>query len=417
MIDLALLRILKYKKQFLKLQRFIPTSALDGATKAVVADIDRYFKDSPDEDKIDPEAFRSLFFNTYHKNLKPEQVKQFTTILKNMEKDTSDAVAKTMINSLTELEFATLAANVLSDYEAGEDIDVTERIGNLLEDCKVKQDKSTELVFADVEDSTIGETDDNGGLKWHIDAMNEIYRNILAGDQYIVAGRPGKGKTTFITHLNWSMAQAMPQNKIIMWFNNESRRQRIMSRQIQSALNKTDDELAEMRKDGTLTEAYTKAMGRGDRVRVYDVHGMSTQKIEGILEGVGIDNVGAIVFDMLDKITSYTPRDQREDQRLEKLCDWSRDLGVKYNCPMFPTSQISNEGANLLFPTENMLKDSKTGKQGACDGIIMIGCDDDPLTPHTRGLSMPKTKSKRAGQSDMREEVLLDADRGRYLNP
>ena len=62
-----------------------------------------------------------------------------------------------------------------------------------------------------------------------------------------------------------------------------------------------------------------------------------------------------------------------------------------------------------------MLKDSKTGKQGACDGIIMLGSSDDPLMQAKRGISMPKTKSKREGMSDLREEVTFDADRGRFF--
>jgi replicative DNA helicase len=207
----------------------------------------------------------------------------------------------------------------------------------------------------------------------------------------------------------------MPENKIIVWFNNESRRQRIMARQIQSALGSTNQELQELKKAGKLREKYIEAMGSPDRVRVYDVHGKNNSFIEEVLETIGADNVGIIIFDMLDNVKFPTRKDTREDQRLEQMYQWSRELGVKYNCPVFPTSQISNEGAGLMFPQEHMLKDSKTGKQGACDGIIMIGSSDDPLLQNKRGLSMPKEKSKKEGMPDMREEIVFDADRGRYL--
>jgi hypothetical protein len=112
---------------------------------------------------------------------------------------------------------------------------------------------------------------------------------------------------------------------------------------------------------------------------VYDIHGKNNVFIEDIIESVGVHNVGAIIFDMLDNVKFPLRTDAREDQRLEQLYQWSRELGVRCDCPVFPTSQISNEGAGLLFQTENMLKDSKTGKQGACDGIIMIGSSDDDL--------------------------------------
>jgi replicative DNA helicase len=62
-----------------------------------------------------------------------------------------------------------------------------------------------------------------------------------------------------------------------------------------------------------------------------------------------------------------------------------------------------------------MLKDSKTGKQGACDNILMIGSSDDPMIANSRGISMPKEKVKRAGMDHLQGEVLFNADIGRYV--
>lgn len=339
----------------------------------------------------------------------------YNQLMKRMEQDVPDSVKKNIINQLLELEFATDIANVIQDYQQGEEINCVTAVGNMYDKVKGSLERTNEFEFADIEDSTVSENSDDEGLDWPLDCMNNTFRKIQGGDQYIIAARPGKGKTSFLTHLNWALAKQMPDHKLIIWFNNESRKQRIMARQIQSALNMTNTELGKLKAEGKLIESYINEMGRKDRVRVYDIHGRNNQFLEDVLEGIGLDNVGAIVTDMLDNVKFPTRNDMREDQRLEQLYQWHRELGVKYNCPVFPTSQISNEGAGLMFPTENMLKDSKTGKQGACDGIIMIGASDDPLLQNKRGLSMPKTKSKREGQPDMREEVLFDADKGRYI--
>ena len=117
---------------------------------------------------------------------------------------------------------------------------------------------------------------------------------------------------------------------------------------------------------------------------------------------------------MLDNVKFPTRRELREDQRLEEMYKWFRELGVEYNCPTFPTSQVSNEGAGMLYPLQGMLKDSKTGKQGACDNILMIGWDDDTTNPNNRGISMPKTKTLRAGQQPLVADYILDGDRGIY---
>lgn len=415
MIDLALLRILKYREQFNKVERYIPSSAIDKKTKAIVEDIRKYFESNEEEMVLDFPAFRSMFFTVWHKGLKDEDCAFYNALLTKMEEDVPDSVRKNIINQLLELEFVTDLANVVTDYEQGEEIDAIAEVSNLLLKVTTSVERQQKFEFAAFTDETVGEAINEDGYEWPLEVMNKIYRNILGGDQYIVAARPGKGKTTFLTQLNWKMAQRMSPEKVILWFNNESRKERIMSRQIQSALYATNKELFELKRDGKLQDAYKTAMGRLDRVRVYDVHGKNNVFIEDIIESVGVQNIGAIIFDMLDNVKFPLRTDAREDQRLEQLYQWSRELGVRCNCPVFPTSQVSNEGAGLLFPTENMLKDSKTGKQGACDGIIMIGSSDDPLKQQIRGLSMPKTKSKLEGEFDMREEVHFDADRGRYV--
>lgn len=415
MIDLALLRIIKHKEQFDKVHRYIPRSSIDKRTKAVTDDIAKYFKDNPDEEVIDFPSFRSMFFTTWHKGMGESDCDYYNKLITRMEEDVPESIKKNIINQLLELEFATDVANVISDYEQGEEIEVVVALDNLTSKVKETMERTSTFEYSDFDDSTVGEESDDNGLKWPLDIMNEVYRNIQGGDQYIIAARPGKGKTSFLTFLNWSMCQQLPTNKVIIWFNNESRRQRIMSRQIQSALNKTNGELAKLKTQGTLKDEYIKVMGSADRVRIYDIHRKNNFHLEEILEGVGLDNVGGIIIDMLDNVEFPTRKDLREDQRLESLYQWSRELGVKYNCPVFPTSQVSNEGAGLMFPTENMLKDSKTGKQGACDGIIMLGSSDDPLLQNKRGISMPKTKSKREGVADLREEITFDADKGRYF--
>jgi replicative DNA helicase len=355
-----------------------------------------------------------MFFTVWHKGMKDADCDFYNQLITNMEKDVSESIKSNLVNQLVELEFVTDAANVAAQYEAGDEVAPLEDIRLLLTRAEDKLESVCAAEFSEFDESVVDEVGDDSGLKWPLEVMNRTYRNILPGDQYIIAASPGQGKTSFLTFLIWSMVQQMADNKIVVWFNNESKRQRIMSRQMQSALNVTNSELKQLKSRGELTQAYIDAMGSTGRVRVYDVHGKDNKYLERVLQTIGKENVGAIIFDMLDNVRFPTAKELREDQRLEKLYQWARERGVEYDCATFPTSQVSNEGKGLLFPSENMLKDSKVGKQGACDGIIMIGHSDDPMMDNVRGLSMPKTKSKRDGQENMREEVLFDGDRGRF---
>jgi len=415
MIDISLLQVIKYREQFDKIARYVPKEAMSKKTNAIIKDIGKYFE-STEEAVIDFPSFRSLFFSSYHKGLKDDDIKFYNTMLTNMEQDVPEAVKKNMVNALLELKMATQVASMVDEFQAGEEIDIVNAVFSVAEQTKQTLERTTKFDKADFDDCSIEEgLSDDVGYKWCLPMLNKTYRRIQGGDATIVAARPGKGKTTFLCQNNWSMAQDMPKNKVIVWLNNESRRQKIMSRQIQAALGKTDKELHAMMKAGTLRPAYVEAMGSANRVEVYDIHGKNHTFIEEILETYGIDGVGAIVFDMLDKVKMPMPTGMREDQRLEELYTWGRELGVMYNCPTFPTSQISVEGAGLLFPAEHMLKDSKTGKQGACDNILMLGSSEDPMITNTRGISLAKEKVKRAGEEHLQGEVLFDADVGRYI--
>lgn len=411
-IDIALLRIVKYREQYNKVARYIPKASMDKKTIAIVRDIGRYFKDS-NEDVIDFAAFRSLFFNSWHKGLSEGDLVYYNKTITNMEQDVPEGQKKTIINTLLELEFATAVANVVNDFDQEGDISVVAEIDNLVTGIKKSVERTQKFDFA-TEDEMGDEVDPDSGLKWPLDILNERYRNAMGGDQIIVAARPGLGKTSFLTHTCYSFAQDMKDNQVILWFNNEGPRARILSRQYMSALNATAAELKTYKDDGTLRDKYIKAIGRVDRVRVYNVHGFSNHQLEEMIESVGVGNIGAVVWDMLDNVKFPTRKDLREDQRLEQMYQWARELAVKYGFVSLPTSQVSLDGSGMLYPLQHMLKDSKTGKQGACDNILMIGSEEDVLKPYERGISMPKEKSLRVGATDVHEPVIFDKARGRY---
>jgi replicative DNA helicase len=414
-VDLALLRCIKYREQFDKVHAFIPMSAIDKRTKTITKDIGKYFEMHPHETKLNMASFRSLFFTSFHKKLAEASTDYYNKLLTRMEADVPEEVQASLINQLLELELVTVLANKIDRWQSGDEIDIIPELKYLLKQVEDNLDKAADHEFADIDDTTVGESETKG-MEWCLDLLNEHYRNILAGDQTIVAARPGVGKSTFLTMNNVSMAQQLDEDRIIVWFNNESKRQRIMQRQMQSALVETESGLSQRKKAGTLNDDYIEVMGRKDRVRVYDIHGKNNLYLKQILESIVASGlkIGAIIVDMLDNVKFPTNRELREDQRLESMYQWLREIGVEFDCPTFPTSQVSNEGAGELYPAAHMLKESKTGKQGACDNIIMIGCDEDEFDPHKRGISMPKTKTLKQGAQPLRETIQIDGDRGVY---
>jgi len=114
--------------------------------------------------------------------------------------------------------------------------------------------------------------------------------------------------------------------------------------------------------------------------------------------------------------------DSRTDQILEAQYQWARKLGVKYDFPVIATSQVSAEveqqADTQCWPPMHALKDSKTGKQGAADLIIMVGKSSDPMCAKQRYISTPKNKLNVEGYPLMiRQAVNFDGSRSAFTDP
>jgi replicative DNA helicase len=172
--------------------------------------------------------------------------------------------------------------------------------------------------------------------------------------------------------------------------------------------------LVEMQKSGTdVYKLYDEALGGTDKIRIKDIHDWYSNEVEDYLKQ---QNPGLIVMDMIDNIQFTGMRNNdRTDETLEHMYQWARKLGVKLNCPVMATSQISVEGEGMQFPLQSMLKDSKTGKQGAADYIVMMGtyAEDKQSSPNRRYIGTPKNKLYREGMNDPQFETYLKADTSR----
>lgn len=144
-----------------------------------------------------------------------------------------------------------------------------------------------------------------------------------------------------------------------------------------------------------------------------DIHDFWNHEVEDIMRE---HNPAIVVFDMVDNIKfggAANNNGQRTDQLLEAMYQWARVMGVKHDCVVLATSQVSADGENMQYPLLGMLKDSKTGKQGAADAIITIGYQSD--YPDARFMGTTKNKLAREGApKSPRSEVHFDGSHGRY---
>lgn len=411
MLDIVLLRIMKYRKDYKKLIYSVPVSAVDPKTKALLDDFGKYFEKFPEHEQIDLQVFLPAF-KRWHPSMNEEQFNSYVGVLRNITEDVDENTRSGILGDLYELDLGTQVANRCAAYDSGDlSMPLADELTALIDAYKINIGaKTVSWIDTPIGDLLLDEIEERG-IRWRLNSLNECMRPLRPGDFGIIAARPDKGKTTMLSSEVTFMAPQLPADKNILWLNNEGPGKRIIPRLYQSALGLPISELIELNKAGKLESAYTDVVGRRDRIRVVDIHGFHVGQVEAIIENSA---PGVIIFDMIDHIRGFSG-EARTDLQLEEMYKWARERAVKYDCICLATSQISNEGDGLQYPTLGMLKDSKTGKQGACDFQMMIGASNDDNLKYSRYISLPKNKLRREGSpGDPHCEVAFKASIARY---
>ena len=422
-IELSILRTLRKREEYDRLIGMVPMDYIDEKTARILNDFKVYFNETG-ADVIEADAFGLWFTSFKHKELKDETKAIYRRLFKEMMTEEPAGIQRMLKERLIATGYAGQITSLLQKWNAGDEVDLYMAMRGTVEKFEQDIDRKVVIPWVNVSiDDILAEETNDSGLHFRLDCINTALRGLRPGDFVIWAGRPDKGKTSTIASELTHMIPQLddfpeywePGTAYGIWFNNEGLGKRIVSRCYQAALNMTIPEMITASQKGSLRDKYSKAMGGADRLRIMDVHGMWHYEIEDILKQV---KPGIVVFDMIDNIKfggEVLNGGQRTDQLLEAMYQWARIIGVKYNCIVIATSQISQEGDGLPFPTQSMLKDSKTGKQGAADLILMLGSSNEPLMANTRWISFPKNKLRRAGSGDLRLEVRFDRDRSRML--
>lgn len=428
-LELTVLKLLKHRDRYERLAGAIPAGALEQRTAILLDDFGRFFREFPEAQRIEPDVF-PFWFKQVHPGLKPEAIAVFDQMFRDMQDNVKPDIEAGLMARLVAAASAMKLTKVLEKFVAGEEVDLHVETRAIVEEHEQQIDKKVKnpQVLDPIEDLLKAE-ENNEGLPWPLPCLNRHIKPIVPGDAIVYAMRPDKGKTTFCAHLATHAAPFVDQlwpgeNRSILWLNNEGPGSRIVTRCFQAALNATIEELSALshkpskdpRWKTLIREEYAKALGgRPGVLRVFNVHGMWNHECEELLRK---HKPALVIFDMVDNIMfggAAGNNGQRTDQLLEAMYQWARMMAVKHDCGVLMNSQISADGDGMQYPTLPMLKDSKTGKQGAADVILTGGTVNDPMLRDSIFLGTTKNKKGRTGiRQSPNTEVLIDRDRARY---
>lgn len=430
-LDITTLKLLKTRERYNRLAANVPRQALDPSVGVLLDDFGAFFKEFPDAQRIDPGVFYLWFRGFKHPGLKDEAATVFKGVINQITEDIDPSLEQGLLERLVAAGSAYQITKLIEAFQNGDEVDLRsglEQIGDEY-DAQINRKVRNPQVLDAIEDLLEQEKDDTG-LHWRLPSLNRSIKPLVGGDFVVIAGRPDKGKTTLISSELTFMAPQVDllypgENRSILWLNNEGPGKRIITRNFQSAIGPNGSTVEELVKlnvpSGSkhktrIRDEYVAALGgRPGVLRVFDIHGYSNGEVENLIRKY---NPALVVFDMVDNISfagMTMNNGQRTDQLLEAMYQWARLIGVKYDTAVIATSQISGDGDGVQWPTLTMLKDSKTGKQGAADVIITIGATNEPQENDLRYIGTTKNKKARTGMpSNPRAVVQFDGDRARY---
>lgn len=431
-LDITALRLLKYRERYDRLRRSVPKSALQPLTSELLEDFGVFFREFPEAKRVEHGPFLTWFRGFRHPNMKDESFGLYQAIIEKSMDDVSVDLEAGLMERLIAADTAAKVTSLLEKWNNGDELDLYKELRNSVENFEKQVDRKVKnpQVLDPIEDLLKAEENDTG-LHWRLPCLNRHIKPLRGGDFVIVAARPDKGKTTFcaseLTYMAAQLDEVYPgENRSVLWFNNEGPGKKIVMRNFQAALNATTEDLVKLSNEPAdkgfekyktkVRQEYARALGgRPGALRVFDIHDLWNHEVEDIMKA---HNPGVVLFDMVDNIKfggETNNNGQRTDQLLEAMYQWARLMGVKHDCAVIATSQISADGDGASYPTLPQLKDSKTGKQGAADVIITLGALNDPVLENSRYIGTTKNKLVRTGKrGSPAQEVFFDSQRGRY---
>lgn len=233
------------------------------------------------------------------------------------------------------------------------------------------------------------------GLNWRLQCLRESLGPLRKGDFGFIFARPETGKTTFLASELSFMLDQIPEDKYLLWFNNEEQGEKVMLRCYQAYFGVELDELR------LNSDKYKEIwdVNVGNKLRIVDSAIISKRDI---LDQLG-DSVSLAVFDQLDKVKGFS--NDRRDVELGSLYAWSRELAKEY-CPIIGVCQASASAENKMWLYMDDVTDAKTAKQAEADWILGIGAVHDNANIRYFNIS----KNKLVGGP----ETLSESRHGRF---
>ncbi|QXN67670.1 putative DNA helicase [Vibrio phage VP41s3] len=389
-MSLDLLKILETREKYDKYAHFVKEHTVDQSVWKVIQEMQTWFDDDEERDEIDWDGFSTWFCTIKFGHLSSDKLDIYRAIFTRLPSHSVDpTLERDIINNFITRGYCTALADKALRGAEGEPVTVYDLQG-------IVDDLTNELGIVDELDSFVVEDSiedivkriTTGGYDWRIKFLNKAVGRMPAKGKLVVfVARPNAGKTTFMAYCGAGFASQLPEDEVVLWFNNEEDGGTVKLRTVQAAINwpsvdiETNPKLA-------LTN-YVDYVGNKDKVVIIDKADISTRDIEQYIKKY---NVGLIIIDQLWKVHGYERETANEVARQTKIFNWAREIAKKHASVMV-THQADAQAEGQKWLDMSMMYGSKTAAQGEADTIIMMGRTHDETEKNLRFLSITKNKN------------------------
>lgn len=414
MSDLIILKALRRKEHFLSVYRSIPSTMLDSLSNKLLNEYKKYFEQYPDKAEVDSNVLRANIKLAYKDQ---NTVTELLSVLDNIDNiQVDNSILDNITNQIEELAFSGKLGNLLTQYNNGEDIDLTYEVQLLANSTRERMEILSSKKWADKDILEYLEEDaDDSGLQFTtFSTLKDNLKGLHEGHNCAIVAPTDKGKTSLLCRLAVDFANQAKdlegyKESCILYLVNEGLAETITPRIYCTACGLTREEALREARNGTLLDKYIKVVGKRDAIRLVNIHGMNVAQVAKIIEA---HKPYMVITDMTGRIKANSnSKGMNELQELESVWNSLRELSAMLKFIHIGTIQVSAEGMNQLYPPLTAMQWSKVGIQTTLDLCIMVGAiNDDEAMIDLRGISTPKNKLARSGcRAENRFEV--------YFNP
>jgi replicative DNA helicase len=390
-MELDILLLLSIKDNYYKYNKYIKDYTLTKECNLILRDMDYYYTKNPTYNIVKWSDFSTWFCAVKHSSWNEQVLKTYQIIFKKLEKKSSgDMPNEEIVKHFVTMDYATKIFNEVAKIAEGLSNDMTPVYDLVNEHQSSMPDDfedSSVLTDNDLEDYIL-DASNQSGYAWRLECLNDSIGHTGIGDLICVGGRPDSGKTTLLASEATHRASIMPQGKHVIWINNEERGQKVRLRQIQSAIQKTKDEV--FSNVPKAIEEYQAVVGGEDRIIIKDSASVDVTEVEKLIKEYP---PALIIIDQLSKLVSTKSGKLNEAQRIQALGEQARQW-AKDHCTVIFTIWADGSAEGEKWIEMNQLYGSKTGVQGECDAIITIGRSNEETVAdrNKRYIYIPKNK-------------------------